>query len=449
MKRIKTITALVIAAIMLTILAGCGSSNDGIKPGSEFTLGDNTYLYQSVEKSGDIVNVTLFVKGDGSIRIGGGLGGSLSIIIPVDMVLGDNDSTAIRPERVSLDSNGGTETHKLSMVFEFDTTGVQELTSVAKVTDKENTSASAILDISSVGSAGSSSSSGDPSAVIMILVLLVVAGLIAFAVVKTKKKKGEPAPDADIVAFPEEETPTAAGSVSSEPVFAEVPQPTSAEATQPAPAEASQPTPETAADQKVYSESDNMGTRHDSMDQATAYWMGERFMNPVKPPFTMYTMPSAESAEEAFLSLPFMHKASDSGKLICDRLMTFGLYETTLNGVPTGEYEAMITGSDLTLDEYNTLESAFEARGGRLKNHDAPDESVKASEEEGDAGKVVYSETVKGNDGISTYEVYTGPDKASAMAFLKTRPVTQRLYYIVVDTPEGSFGRDISGFYQE
>lgn len=200
---------------------------------------------------------------------------------------------------------------------------------------------------------------------------------------------------------------------------------------------------------ELFLEKDNMGTRQETMSQAIAYWMGERMGLSVKPPFTMFTMPSAEAAESALLELPFIHKAEDSGKLICDRLMTYGYYETTLNGQPTGQFEAMITGSDLTLDEFKIAEEAFKKYGGTLKNHDEPDASVVAENMEGDASLVKYSETVKGNDGISTYEVYNGPNKASAVAFLKTKQVTKRMYYIVVDTPEGSFGKDINGFYQE
>ena len=200
---------------------------------------------------------------------------------------------------------------------------------------------------------------------------------------------------------------------------------------------------------KQYYERDNMGTRQESMSQAMSYWMVERMGKAEKPPFTLFTMPSAQAAEEALLELPFIHKASDSGKLICDRLMTFGFYETTENGIPTGEYEALVTGSDLTLEEYYLAEDAFTRRGGKCKNHDAPTADVKVQNSQGNVSRTRYKETVKGNDGISTYEVYIAPDKASAMAYLKTRPVTQRLYYIVVETPEGNFGRDVNGFYQE
>ena len=88
--------------------------------------------------------------------------------------------------------------------------------------------------------------------------------------------------------------------------------------------------------------------------------------------------------------------------------MTFGFYETTLNGSPTGQYEAVVIGNDLTLDEFKLAEEVFVRYGGICKNHEAPDPSVKTNLVKGDKSKVKYKETVKGNDGISVYEVYTG-----------------------------------------
>ena len=201
--------------------------------------------------------------------------------------------------------------------------------------------------------------------------------------------------------------------------------------------------------EKRFFERDNMGTRQETMQQALTYWMGTRPGLKVKPPFALYDFSSAENAEKALLELPFIHKAADSGKLICDRIMTFGYYAVTENGILNGEYEAIIEGTDLTLAEFKQAEAVFESYGGKRKNHAEPEATVRNNASEGDPSKVKYSETVKGNDGVSIYEVYTGPDKASAVAFLKGKPVDKRLYYVVVDTPEGSFGRDINGFYQE
>ena len=48
-----------------------------------------------------------------------------------------------------------------------------------------------------------------------------------------------------------------------------------------------------------------------------------------------------------------------------------------------------------------------------------------------------------------TYEVYEAKTKKDAMNFLNGKIVTEKLYYICVDTPEGNFGRDINGIYEE
>ena len=41
------------------------------------------------------------------------------------------------------------------------------------------------------------------------------------------------------------------------------------------------------------------------------------------------------------------------------------------------------------------------------------------------------------------------PNAASAKAFLQQNPVTQNLFYLVVETPEGNYCRDIQGIYTE
>lgn len=200
---------------------------------------------------------------------------------------------------------------------------------------------------------------------------------------------------------------------------------------------------------KLYYEQDNAGTRQETMAQAIAYWKKERPALLDRQPFTLFTFSSADAAEEAMLALPFFHKAADSGKLICDRTMTYGCYETKRRGVRTGQYEVMVTGSDLTQAELFFAERVFSGHNGRCKTRSVPCASAASPAEGGNAALVRYNETIKGNDGVSTYEVYNGPDKASALAFLKEKTVVKRLFYMIVDTPEGSFGRDFVGLYQE
>lgn len=47
------------------------------------------------------------------------------------------------------------------------------------------------------------------------------------------------------------------------------------------------------------------------------------------------------------------------------------------------------------------------------------------------------------------YRIYKAPDAASAKAFLEQNPVTKQHVYIVVETPEGNYCRDIQGLYKE
>ena len=47
------------------------------------------------------------------------------------------------------------------------------------------------------------------------------------------------------------------------------------------------------------------------------------------------------------------------------------------------------------------------------------------------------------------YRIYSSPDAASAKAFLDKNPVNQALLYLIVETPEGNYCRDVQGMYKE
>ncbi len=51
--------------------------------------------------------------------------------------------------------------------------------------------------------------------------------------------------------------------------------------------------------------------------------------------------------------------------------------------------------------------------------------------------------------GMHTYRVHRAPSKAAAMAFLQANPVPRNYLYLIVETPDGDFGRDINGIYEE
>lgn len=95
---------------------------------------------------------------------------------------------------------------------------------------------------------------------------------------------------------------------------------------------------------------------------------------------------------------------------------------------------------------------------------EAPDENARKAIQEMIDKEVIIEDRVKPVDVSSieyvgkehkdagsgkrwTYEVYRAKSKAQALAFLKTKKVRRKHYYIEVETPEGNFGRDINGLY--
>lgn len=90
---------------------------------------------------------------------------------------------------------------------------------------------------------------------------------------------------------------------------------------------------------------------------------------------------------------------------------------------------------------------------------EAPDEDARKAIQELIGKDVVIEERVKPIDISSvefvgmdyrdncTYEVYRAMNRQQALAFLKSKVVSEKLYYIEVETPERNFGRDINGMY--
>ena len=198
---------------------------------------------------------------------------------------------------------------------------------------------------------------------------------------------------------------------------------------------------------KPFKEKDNMGTRHDTLDKASAYWMA-RISQVKKDPFVMYTFDNGEDAQKALLELPCIHVAEDSHKLICTEVLIFGYYLTR-----EGKYEAIICGDDLTHELWQKAVESFTSHGGKRKNDLEPEKSKAPAVKEKKAAtaevKFVREDRVQKIGKTMIYRVHHAPDAASAKAFLEKNPVTQNYYYIVVETPEGNYCRDIDGIYKE
>ena len=80
-------------------------------------------------------------------------------------------------------------------------------------------------------------------------------------------------------------------------------------------------------------------------------------------------------------------------------------------------------------------------RATRIETTQAPPSAT------GLTGSVVFVR--EDREANKVWRIYKAPSKADAVAFLSRQPVNRPLYYVVVETREGNFGKDIEGFYQE
>jgi hypothetical protein len=69
----------------------------------------------------------------------------------------------------------------------------------------------------------------------------------------------------------------------------------------------------------------------------------------------------------------------------------------------------------------------------------------------GVAGQVRYLRTETGQylRTTATYRIHEGPNQVAALAFLQANLVTQQFLYLVIQTPDGTWARDVNGIYKE
>jgi hypothetical protein len=112
---------------------------------------------------------------------------------------------------------------------------------------------------------------------------------------------------------------------------------------------------------RSFTEKDNKGTRQGTLDQAIAYW-SMRNMRQKFDPFVLYTFNNEADSLNAFLELDCIHKAEDTGKLVCTEPLIFGSYRTD-----NGKYETIIAGENLTHELWQKAKESFEKHGENAK----------------------------------------------------------------------------------
>lgn len=193
----------------------------------------------------------------------------------------------------------------------------------------------------------------------------------------------------------------------------------------------------------AYTARDNKGIRYQDHGHARSAWSATHLTS--YTPVVIYRFSSLAAAENAIRQLSYIHEATDTGELITDEVIEFGYYTNE-----EGQGEVIICGKLLTHAQWQEAREKLAAAGGTLFREQVPEKAAPAPKTKpavSTAAAVTFVREYQ--KGIHTYREHRGPNKAAAMAFLQDHPVNRIYYYLVVETPEGNFGRDIDGIYAE
>jgi hypothetical protein len=165
--------------------------------------------------------------------------------------------------------------------------------------------------------------------------------------------------------------------------------------------------------------------------------------------YVAYRFPTMDEARGALLQLSFISEGPDN-QLRCSRELEFGFYPhqdrwVSFVGGTDMHYalwrEASAVLPELPQAEYFRVSTAPEVK------LEVPDIGQLLRDE---ALKIEHVENREGEgDDFSQYYVYRAPDKQSALEFLKRANVSEAGVHVVVQTPDGTWGKDENGIYEE
>lgn len=197
----------------------------------------------------------------------------------------------------------------------------------------------------------------------------------------------------------------------------------------------------------VFNEADNLGTRYTTFNQVQGYWEYYE-LSQTKDPYLLYDFNEKSDALDALLDLPCFHMAKDSNNLICTETIIFGYYYNH----ESDKYQVLLAGIGLSQELWKKAILTFNKHKGVKKDDRKPLKvGTTPSNTHINLDNVKFKRTEMGTGSgyMITYHIYTASDADTAKAFLQKNPVYEKFLYIVIETPEGNYGRDINGIYRE
>ncbi len=198
---------------------------------------------------------------------------------------------------------------------------------------------------------------------------------------------------------------------------------------------------------RSYYEKDNCALRIQRLVDALDFW-NDYEKERAGIPYLRFAFGTRFQATEALESLSCVHRAKDTGHLVCTEPVTLGCYRTA-----DGSYEVFLAGEQLSPRVWSEAVEKFPAFHGRYRSQHKPDSSPKKTGPQPASRSVTLKKEYYQLDVDRTryFRIFEAAAKESARAFLRRREnnINHPDHTIVVETPDGTFYRDINGIHAE
>lgn len=190
----------------------------------------------------------------------------------------------------------------------------------------------------------------------------------------------------------------------------------------------------------------NVGTYYRNEAHAHDYWASQYFIK--YTPVIICRFETLEQARKAILNISFISESN--GALISLKTIDYGCY---LNSDQKGE--VIICGHGFSMAMFEEAKKKLLDAGGEIYKEQTPDEQNEPQTKEStesaaeDVAFVKNTQKELAPGVVATYVSYKASSESTAKEFLAGQTILQPLYYIVVDTPQGSWGKDCDGIYKE
>ncbi len=200
-------------------------------------------------------------------------------------------------------------------------------------------------------------------------------------------------------------------------------------------------------------ERENVGTRCETESRGNTYFATQMLKG--SEPLVFYFFDSECKAKEALSGVSCMAIAKDSGKLICTKVLTFGVFPA-VDRDDSRTWGALLAGQSLTHELWEEARECFKSHGGRMRVEIEPPKTTPQQQTSSVGKKKANSSAVtfvrdidlSKQGGMGAKKIYKAPDKESALEFLKTQDTSRPFYYVEVETPSGWVGKDKDGIYE-